>query len=272
MTSTTVHAPPAYVGPQDAWSLAPPAGMPEQPALAIDTSTRNAAVALCRGATILAEHVWHAAGAQTQQVLPEVARLCARAGIMPAALGLVAVAIGPGSFTGLRVGVSLGKGMALALRIPLVGVPTLDSAAYQQREARRLVCAVADAGRGQVYAALYRPAAGAARGRLRRVGDYVTLGHEELARALSLAGERVVVCGEVAPELARQIAAATGGRARAAAPAACLRRPAFLAELARWRLAEQGAPDAAALQPLYLRRAAGEDQTARFLGSLAAQR
>ena len=271
-TSMTLHEPPGYIGPQDAWALAPPADAPEQPVLAIDTATRTAAVALCRGSTILAEHVWHAAGTQTQQVLPEVARLCARAGIAPAALGLVAVAIGPGSFTGLRVGVSLGKGMALALRIPLVGIPTLDSVAYQQRGRRQLICAVVDAGRGQVYAALYRPAGGPARSRLRRVGDYATLRHEELAHALSLAGERVVVCGEVEPELAKLVAEVSGGRAGAASPAACLRRPAFLAELARWRLAEHGVPDAAALQPLYLRRAAGEDQAARFLGRPAAPR
>src|SRR5688572_18486426 len=93
--------------------------------LALDTSTGLASVALYDG-TVRAEATWQAGRNHSAEVLPEVDRLLRRQGLGPRDLRAVAVAIGPGSYTGVRVGVALAKGFAASLRIPVVGVCTLD--------------------------------------------------------------------------------------------------------------------------------------------------
>ncbi|MGH2371592.1 MAG: tRNA (adenosine(37)-N6)-threonylcarbamoyltransferase complex dimerization subunit type 1 TsaB, partial [Chloroflexota bacterium] len=159
------------VGPADPWRV-PDNWVPAGPLLlALDTSTSVGGVALCRGATVLGEETWLAGGQQTSQVLPAAARLWERAGHTAGDLQVVAVATGPGSFTGLRIGVSLGKGFALALGLALVGVSTLDVIAYQHRQAPSPLCAVVGAGRGRCYAGFYERR----RGGLWLLGDYAVL-------------------------------------------------------------------------------------------------
>jgi tRNA threonylcarbamoyladenosine biosynthesis protein TsaB len=249
------------VGPPPNWR-----GEEEGLLLAIDTSTRVGGVALCRGRQVLGEDTWQAGGQQTAQVLPSAERLWKRAGCTPDDLRLVVVATGPGSFTGLRVGASLGKGLALALGIPLIGVPTLDALAYQQVAAGavppRLIAAVA-AGRGQYYAGTYN----VSRGQLRREGDFEVLSLDELRATARGARRGTLLCGEIEAEDVSEAGdhaqgdgaerAAPTGIARVASPAAGVRRAAFLAEVGRWLLASEGAKDAALLQPIYLRRSPG---------------
>lgn len=226
--------------------------------LALDTASSVGGVALCRGPHVLGEETWHASGQQTAQILPAAARLWERAGVTAQDVQGIAVGTGPGSYTGLRVGLSLGKGFALALRIPLVGVPTLDAVAYQHRECGTILCAVVDAGRGQYYTASYRSGRGGAQGEsppeLQRLGEYAVVTAEELAERVMAAGPEVYVGGELSPALVSRLAARAGATLRCAAPSAALRRPAFLAELARARLAGSTQADAETLQPLYLRR------------------
>ena len=90
--------------------------------LALDTATRNISLALHDGQAVLAEQTWRSAQHPTAELAPQVALLLLRAGLQPAGLQAVAVAIGPGSYTGLRIGLGLAKGLALAQAIPLVGV------------------------------------------------------------------------------------------------------------------------------------------------------
>ena len=216
--------------------------------LALDTSSRVGGVALCRGFEVLGEETWLVGASHTEQVLPAAARLCDRAGVAVADLKVVVTALGPGSFTGLRVGASLGKGLAVALSAALVGVPTLDAVAHQHRAASGNVVALVDAGRGQVYAGTYR---GGARGLTRR-GEYVVLSEEELVAHVAALGGGTWVVGELLP--ARAQALASLEKVRVASPAASLRRPAFIAELGYRRFLDGSLPEAAALQPLYLKR------------------
>lgn len=239
--------------------------------LALDTSTQLGGVALCRGAALLGEETWQsvptgsgavaggAGGQQTTQILPAAERLWTRAGLQASDLGAVAVATGPGSFTGLRVGLSLAKGFALALGVPLVGVPTLDVIAYQHRLTPAPLCALIGAGRGRYYAGFYRHT----RAGLHREGAFAVLDLAELAQRLTAAATTHFLCGELEAELVAGLAEhlrrlrPKGGRTRPvryASPAATVRRPAYLAELARGRLDRQEVTDPAALQPLYLRR------------------
>lgn len=246
------------VVPNGSWRLVAEPRIAETLVLALDTSTKVGGVALVRGASVLAEEVWQAGGNQTTQVLPEAMRMLDRAGVTPADLGAVAVATGPGSFTGLRVAASLGKGFAAALQIPLLGIPTLDAVAAQHRDAGAQLCAVVEAGRGQLYAALYRTVGG----RLKRAGEYLVQSPEELLATVEGSGRTTYLCGEIATLVATLRGQAPLKSLRVASPAATLRRPAFLAELALWRLSVGHAGDSAAVQPIYLRRTSSEGPAA----------
>lgn len=216
--------------------------------LAFDTSSKVGGVALCRGFDVLGEETWLVGASHTVQVLPAAARLCERAGVAVSHTRLVVTALGPGSFTGLRVGASLGKGLAVALGAALVGVPTLDAVAHQHRATSGNLVALVDAGRGQVYAGTYR---GGSRGQVRR-GEYQIFSDDELlAHVAALSGGGWVV-GELSPERVRALTALP--KVRVASPAGTLRRPAYLAELGYARSLAGAVPDAAALQPLYLKR------------------
>jgi tRNA threonylcarbamoyladenosine biosynthesis protein TsaB len=221
---------------------------PQPIVLALDTSSAVGGVALARGAEILGEETWHAGGRQTVQILPAAVRLCERAGLALADVSLVVVATGPGSFTGLRVGVSLAKGVASALGIPLVGVPTLDVVASQFRDVGRDVVALVDAGRGQVYAAAYRHSRGAST----RQGEFAVLSEDELPAFVRDAGRNVYVGGELLPVRALVLGALPG--VRVASPATTLRRPAHLAEAGFLRWLAGVTDDISSLQPLYLKR------------------
>jgi tRNA threonylcarbamoyladenosine biosynthesis protein TsaB len=237
--------------------------------LALDTSSKIGGVALSRGFEVLAEETWLVGGAgkphggahddvgvrrardvgsHTQQVLPAAARLCERSGHTIAQLGLIVVALGPGSFTGLRVGASLGKGLSVALGVPLVGVPTLDAIAHQHRTVPGHLVALVDAGRGQVYAGTYR---GGTRGLVRR-GEYQVLSDEELLAHVGALKGGAWVVGELWPERGRALAALE--KVRVATPAGTLRRAALLAELGYARFLRGDVPEPAALQPMYLKR------------------
>src|SRR5437868_14613095 len=95
-----------------------------------------------------------------EQLAPAIRYLCDETGVELRQLAAIAVGVGPGLFTGLRVGVTTAKVMAQALRIPVVGVPSLDLVAYPLRHTNRLVVAVLDARRREVFDAAYRPVPG----------------------------------------------------------------------------------------------------------------
>ena len=124
--------------------------------LALDTSTRQAGIALYsseRG--LLAETTWHSANRHTEELMPAIDHMLAQAGLSARDLTAVGVALGPGSFTGLRVGLAAAKGLALAHGLKLVGVPTLDFTAYPHRRQPLPAAALIPAGRGRLFWAIY---------------------------------------------------------------------------------------------------------------------
>lgn len=219
---------------------------PARALLAIDTSTLAAGLALYREGGPLVELNWWAGRAQTAVLLGEIDHCLALGDLTPADLGAVAIATGPGSFNALRVGLSTAKGLAFALELPLVGVPTLDATAYPHAGAGRPVRAVLAAGRARLVSALYRWHDGA----MRRVGDYANTSLEELAATIV---EPTLVCGELAGDTARRLATLAPA-AQLAPPALGGRRAAPLAELAWERLRRGEQDDPAALEPLYLHK------------------
>ena len=197
--------------------------------LAIDSATHCASLALHDGHKLLAEHSWRSANRHSVELPPLVAQLLAQHNATPNAL---AVACGPGSFTGLRIGVAFAKGLAAARDLPLVGVPTPDilAAAQPPCPGHRLLCLLA-AGRGRFIATRYRRRAQ----RWHPVAEQRLLTLDELLASLA---QPTLLTGEL-DAAARQ--ALTRARERGApltlAPVAnSLRRAGFLAQLALERL------------------------------------
>ena len=127
--------------------------------LAVDSSTERESVALVEHGEIRGEVRLQQTGHHSRRLLPAIAFLLGNLDLAPADVDAYAVAVGPGSFTGLRVGISTVQGLALALRRPCLGVPTLDVLAARIRGAAPFLVALMDGGRGQVYARLYDGAA-----------------------------------------------------------------------------------------------------------------
>jgi tRNA threonylcarbamoyladenosine biosynthesis protein TsaB len=218
----------------------------EEMILAIDTATRWTALALHSGTAVLSEQGWYGRNTQTIELTPAIQAILRRADMTAADLEAIAVALGPGSYTGLRVGLSVAKGLALANQTPLIGVPTLDivAAAFQPLEHPLLV--VAEAGRTRVCAARYK---WHGRSGWQSEQEPVIVTWEEL-----LAGQAgpLTIAGEIAPDAMRKIRA-SGKGFQLAPVAAWTRRAGFLAEIGWRRLRKGQTDDPAALVPIYLR-------------------
>ena len=225
--------------------------------LAMDTSTAQIGLGLYDGVQVMGECVWHSGLHHTQELAPALAELLRRAEVRLERLQALGVAIGPGSFTSLRVGLAFAKGLALARHLPILGIPTLDILAasmpipggsVETPKARRLA-AVVQAGRGRLAVGWYR--AGEHAWEAEAV-PFVTTA-EEMADTIH---KRVLICGELTAE-DRQRLARKFRNVTLASPAQCVRRPAILAELAweKWRTGQ--AEPAASLAPIYLHVAGG---------------
>lgn len=211
--------------------------------LAIDTATRMTGLALYDGAAVLTEHIWRAGGYHTTQLAPEVGLMLRRLGVDASALKGVAVASGPGSYTGLRIGMALAKGLAMAQGIPLLGIPTHDILVRGQTVESGDLLAVIEAGRNRLAGVWYNKAKD---------------GWVPVSQPLSMTTEDVLaqvkgpttVCGEMSSEDRRVFQ--SDRRVTLAPPSRCVRRPAILAEIAWDRLGSASPADAAILAPTYL--------------------
>jgi tRNA threonylcarbamoyladenosine biosynthesis protein TsaB len=175
--------------------------------------------------------------------------LLAAAGLALGDLRGIGVALGPGSFTGLRVGLSYAKGLARAAGIPLAGISTLDAMALtagSDLPAGVVVCPVLDARRGEVYAALYRFSADA----LERETDDLALTIAELAELIN--GEAILI-GDAKAGDVQTLAAAKGLRTTLLGAAEVYRTGSLVAALAAARIARNDADESAALEPRYVR-------------------
>lgn len=214
--------------------------------LAIDTATEFASVGLYSETIgITAECSWHTAMNHTVELMPAIVRALESQGLTPQQLGAVAVALGPGSFTGLRIGLSVAKGLCLPLDLALVGIPTLDIVANAHFQQDLPICAVLRAGRGRFCVALYEKGS---HGWERKTG-YGLATVDELAERVA---RPTLFCGELDEPLRVSLSARLQERAVIASPAASLRRAGYLGELGWARLKSRGPDDLATLEPLYL--------------------
>ncbi len=212
--------------------------------LAVDTSTRNISIALYDGGCVLSEMFWSSPNYHTVELAPAVALMLSKARITSKDLKAAGVAIGPGSYTGLRIGLAFVKGLALSHHIPLMGVPTLDILAASQPISSLSLAAVLEAGRKRMSVGWYR----VEHGNWRSTGQLENMSLEEFAEALQ---EPTWICGELSDQVRARLGQ-LGENVQIASPAQSVRRSAFLAELAwhRWQAGQ--IDDPAILAPKYL--------------------
>jgi tRNA threonylcarbamoyladenosine biosynthesis protein TsaB len=167
--------------------------------LAIETATGCGSVSLTRGGVqdgrVLAEFTLQPEITHSRRLLGSVEAMMKATGTAWQDLDAVAVSLGPGSFTGLRIGMAAAKGIAMAADIPLLGVPTLDALAGQVTVCDQLLCCLLDARKQQIYAAFYRTDVV---GNHQRVSDFLVLSPDELLRRISeptlVAGPGIQAC------------------------------------------------------------------------------
>lgn len=210
--------------------------------LAIDTSTETAGLCLYDGERI-SEITWEAGRNQTSTLLAQVDHLLRLNGLEARALGAVAVAVGPGTFNGLRVGMSVAKGFSFGLGISIVGVSTLDVVAYPHAASRRPIRAFVNAGRGRVVYADYRHR----NGRWVRQTD---LRNERLECIATGLVEKTIIAGQVTAALAASLA--ENPMVILPSPALRLRRPSYLAELAHRRWQSGDVDRVETMEPVYV--------------------
>ena len=230
--------------------------------LAVETSTSAGSLALMdappngkdSGAEgkCLAEHTLNLPGTHSEKLMPAIEYLLREASLSLGDIGGIALALGPGSFTALRIGVSTVKGLAYALRVPVVGVPTLDALAQNLGYASSLVCPVLDARKKEVYAALYRGKGG---GRLEKISEDWVIAPEELCSRIQ---EEVIFLGNGIEVYGETFRKKLGPRVFFAPPELSLPRAVHVARLSLPQFNKGHTLNLFSFAPVYLRRSEAE--------------
>jgi len=215
--------------------------------LAIDTSTDTASLALVQNSEVLAELTWRCEQNHTVELLPRLTDLLTRAKSRLQSISCIIVAKGPGSFNGLRVGISTAKGLSFSLGIPIIGISTLEVEAYQHAETNLPICPIFNAGRGEIATAIYQMKGNKWR---QITGEHITT----IERLCSQITTKTIFCGEFVASIAGQLRKQLKQRAIISSSTARLRRAGFLAELGQQRLEAGSYDNPASLHPLYLRQ------------------
>jgi len=212
--------------------------------LAFDTSTSWISLALFDGVFIRYEITWQSQHHHTVELAPAIQALYQHTETTSDDLTALAVAIGPGSFTSLRIGLAAAKGLSLALNLPVVGVPSLDVIARAQPLDDKPMVAVLQAGRSRLAYAIYQVENGAWRAQ----DEPAVIDSKELVKTIT---EPTLICGELSRE-ARSTIGRRWKNAMLASPSLSLRRAGFLAEIGWERLQNDQVDDLVTLAPIYL--------------------
>jgi tRNA threonylcarbamoyladenosine biosynthesis protein TsaB len=213
--------------------------------LGIDTSTQTVGIAIYDGNQILCEESWISHRYHTVELAKAVSENLSRAGLSTSDLDVLGVALGPGSFTGLRIGLALVKGIAFTNQLPVIGVPTLDITAQGVPLAESILAAVLQAGRNRLAVAWYK----VEDQRWTRDGEIENLALEDL---VSKVDQPCILTGE----LSRKIRESIKGHKfiRPVNPTLAMRSPKYLAELAWERWQDGDVDDVLGLKPFYLHK------------------
>jgi len=222
--------------------------------LAIDASGIAGSVAYIKEGKLAGEYYICDKLTHSQTIMPMLEDMKALLNINLEEIDAVAVTSGPGSFTGLRIGVTAAKALALALEVPIVGVPTLDTMAHAMVYTEYLICPIMDARRNQVYTALYKWEAHT----LKRLTDHMAVDIEEYVVELNKREEKVIFLGDGVGVYETRIREVLGEKA-VFAPSFCnLQHASVLADVAAKLYEEGQSEDPSLFVPIYLRKSQAE--------------
>lgn len=222
--------------------------------LAIDTSGKSASIAILENESVLNEILFNVENRHSEILLPAVESLCRSAGVKVKEMDLFVCTIGPGSFTGLRIGVSTAKGLALATGKPVVGVSTLEALTFNATPSPSSLCPMLDARKDQVYAAIFKK---------EPVGDVLRLCPDVLSNLddlLERVIENTLFLGDGAVRYRQSIETALPGRCHFADPCCNLIRGAAVGILGYQKYVAGGGDDVLSLAPRYLRIPEAEEK------------
>jgi tRNA threonylcarbamoyladenosine biosynthesis protein TsaB len=212
--------------------------------LAIDTSTIQTGLACYDQQGLLGECTWQSGRDHSAQLLPQLTLLLRHLGRARGEIRAIAVALGPGSWSGLRVGMSTAKGFALSRGVPIIGIGTLDALLYQYERPGATTIPLIRLGRERF-----------ATGTAHKHGARRTAIEPRNVTLAEISAEttgRALFCGDVDADVQAVLSERLGSRALFPSPAAIARRPGYLAELAWQRLQAGEGDDLATLEPIYL--------------------
>lgn len=218
----------------------------------MDSATPRVGVAVGRDGAVIGEVALVGGRRHAEQLAPAIRYLCDELDVDLGHLTAIAVGLGPGLFTGLRVGVTTAKVMAQALRVPVVGIPSLDLVAYPVRHTSRMIAAVLDARRREVFHARYRPVPGG----VQRVSEYEVGPPGDLVADLEAGTDEVLLVGdgcEAYPDEFGRLERAEHAGLAFTAPSAVA-----LVELASARVEREEFEAPWTVRPLYLRESDAE--------------
>lgn len=230
--------------------------------LAVDTASKVAGAALIDGPKVLAESWLNTGKTHSQRFLPMVQDLLKNADASLQEIDGFAVTVGPGSFTGLRIGIATVKGFYQAVKKPVACVVTLDALSRNLLGTGGLICPIMDARKNEVYSALYREQ----NQKPVRITPYRAVNPGQLLKELAAFKEKVFFAGDGVPIFREQIDQELGAQAFYAPTASCLIRPAQVALAGLEKFLEGNTAGGFEIQPLYLRPSEAEVKWNRLHG------
>ncbi|EPR07693.1 tRNA (adenosine(37)-N6)-threonylcarbamoyltransferase complex dimerization subunit type 1 TsaB [Ruminiclostridium papyrosolvens] len=222
--------------------------------LAVDTSTNVASAAILEDDVIIGEYNCNRGKTHSQRLMPMVQHLMETVGLTVSDMDAFSASIGPGSFTGLRIGVTTVKAMAFAAEKPVISVHTLDALAYNIPFAENLICPMIDARNNQVFTAIYRFIGN----KLERLTDYMGIPVTELADILRNMEGDTVFLGDACNMHMEYFVSELGNRVKIAPPGTALAKASSVAILAGKAYREGKLESCYDMVPFYLRKSQAE--------------
>lgn len=217
--------------------------------LGIETATMTGGVALANDERIISEYTLNVRTTHTARLMPALDQILRDSSIDKREIDGIAISLGPGSFTGLRIGMATAKGLALGLDIPLLGVPTLDALARNVPFAAYQICTVLDARKKEIYYSLYRCSP------LQRQVPYQVVSPEKLVSQID---EKTIFLGDALSAYGGLISENLGDLALFAPYAQRFPRAATVAEMGLAKLKAGEHLDVAFVEPIYIRESDAE--------------
>jgi len=220
--------------------------------LGIDTSTSCSSIGFVDGESVVAEYLLDVPTTHSERLLDAIKHVLEQTGYAAGELDGWAVSLGPGSFTGLRIGISTIKGLAFATAKPVAGIPTLDALAFNVSPTPYLICPILDARKGEVYTSFYQYDE---KGLLRRLSDFQALHPEDLAKRIE---RKTIFLGSGVKTYGEHLQKAVPALAYFVPDPLNLPRGSSVAKLGLERFRRNEALDLSSFTPVYVRASEAE--------------